>query len=228
MHTIQQVRSKLLQQAVLPLYYHEDKNTCLNILHALYQAGIRMIEFTNRGPNAAFNFKFLIENRNQHYQDLILGVGTIKTIEDAKKYLQAGADFLVSPVFNAAVCDEAYLQKVCWIPGCFTPTEIHQANEAGCTMIKLFPGNILTPAFIQSVKPLFPNVDFLVTGGVDTSTQNIQSWFKAGASAIGLGSQLISSSIVANNSYKVLEDQTRNVLKIIASQQINSSCKPLQ
>ena len=146
--------------------------------------------------------------------DLYLGIGTIKTEEDAKKYIDAGADFLISPVFDASVADIAYLHKVLWIPGCMTPTEIHNAQVAGCNIVKLFPGNVLGPGFIEAIKPLFSDIHFLVTGGVDATEQSIMSWLKAGAAGVGLGSKLITKTVLANKEYDVLTATSKQLLSI--------------
>jgi 2-dehydro-3-deoxyphosphogluconate aldolase/(4S)-4-hydroxy-2-oxoglutarate aldolase len=180
---------------------------------ALYAGGIRTIEFTNRGPKALDNFKALVALKNE-MPDLYLGIGTIKSEEDAKKYIDAGADFLISPVFDASVADIAYLHKVLWIPGCMTPTEIHNAQVAGCNIVKLFPGNVLGPGFIEAIKPLFSDIHFLVTGGVDATEQSIMSWLKAGAVGVGLGSKLITKSVLANKEYGVLTTTSKQLLSI--------------
>jgi 2-dehydro-3-deoxyphosphogluconate aldolase/(4S)-4-hydroxy-2-oxoglutarate aldolase len=210
-HIIKQIK----QQGLLPLFYHDNSDTCVAVTQALYEAGVRCIEFTNRGPQALNNFRQLIQQRDAGMKDLLLAVGTIKTAEHAKQFIDAGADFLISPFFDHAVCDEAYLQKICWIPGCTTPTEIHVAEQAGCTMIKLFPGNTLGPSFVEAIKPLFPDLDFVVTGGVDTTEENIKSWFKAGVCCVGMGTKLISKAILENGDFEKLKAATKEVLEII-------------
>ncbi len=157
----------------------------------------------------------MIQQRDAGMKDLLLAVGTIKTAEHAKQFIDAGADFLISPFFDHAVCDEAYLQKIFWVPGCTTPTEIHVAEQAGCTMIKLFPGNTMGPSFVEAIKPLFPDLDFVVTGGVDTTAENIKSWFKAGVCGVGMGSKLISKDVLEGGDFEKLKAATKEVLQII-------------
>lgn len=199
----------------MPLFYHADSNVCIKTTNALYEAGVRCIEFTNRGDRALQNFKQIVEQRDADMKDLLLALGTIKTDEEAKQFIDAGANLLISPVFDHAVCDEAYLQKIFWIPGCMTPTEIHVAEQAGCRMIKLFPGNLLGPSFVEAIKPLFPDLDFVVTGGVDTTEENIKSWFKAGVCGVGMGSKLISKAVLETGDYEKLKTTTKDVLGII-------------
>lgn len=213
----QQIIMQLKQQGVLPLFYHSDQKTCLEVTKALYDAGIRTIEFTNRGEAALENFKALVAARNASMKDLLLATGTIRTTEQAAKFIEAGADFLVSPVFDAAVCDIAYMNKVLWIPGCMTPTEIHIAENAGCRLVKLFPGNVVGPSFVSGIKELFPAMEFMPTGGVEVNKENISEWFNAGVCAVGLGSKLISKTILQNKDYTAITKLAKDVLLIIAA-----------
>ncbi len=213
MHSIDKVSQHILSSKLIPLFYENDVVVVKEVVKALYAGGIRTIEFTHRGVNALENFKALVALKSE-MPDLYLGIGTIKNEEDAKKYIDAGADFLISPVFDASVADIAYLHKVLWIPGCMTPTEIHNAQNAGCTIVKLFPGNVLGPGFIEAIKPLFSDVHFLVTGGVDATEQSIMSWLKAGAAGVGLGSKLITKTVLANKQYDELTTTSRTLLSI--------------
>ena len=206
--------NQIKNEGMLPLFYHDDVNVCENVLQALYNGGVRCVEFTNRGAHALPNFKHLVSLKNT-MPGLILGIGTIKTPQDATSFIEAGADFLVSPCFDASVADVAYMHKVLWIPGCMTPTEIHVAQKSGATLIKLFPGNVLGPGFVEAIKSLFIGVDFLVTGGVEPTEQNIGAWFKAGVVGVGLGSKLITKDVLANKNYKQLEIQTKELVQLI-------------
>jgi 2-dehydro-3-deoxyphosphogluconate aldolase/(4S)-4-hydroxy-2-oxoglutarate aldolase len=213
MHSIEKVSQHILSSKLIPLFYENDVVVVTEVVKALYAGGIRTIEFTHRGVNALENFKALVALKNE-MPDLYLGIGTIKNEDDAKKYIDAGADFLISPVFDTSVADIAYLHKVLWIPGCMTPTEIHHAQVAGCNIIKLFPGNVLGPGFIEAIKPLFNDVHFLVTGGVDATEQSILSWLNAGAAGVGLGSKLITKSLLANKQYGELTEISKQLLSI--------------
>ena len=200
-------------EGVLPLYYHDDVTVCEGVLRALYNGGVRCVEFTNRGPQALANFTHLVSLKST-MPGLILGIGTIKTPQDASAFIDAGADFLISPVFDASVADIAYLHKVLWIPGCMTPTEIHNAQVAGCNIVKLFPGNVLGPGFIEAIKPLFSGIHFLVTGGVDATEQSIMTWLKAGAAGVGLGSKLITKNVLVTKQYAEFTATTKQLLSI--------------
>jgi 2-dehydro-3-deoxyphosphogluconate aldolase / (4S)-4-hydroxy-2-oxoglutarate aldolase len=202
------------QQRVLPLFYHDDAKVCINIATALHDAGIRCIEFTNRGPKAMVNFQELVKKRNEVFGDLVLAVGTIKTAEEATRFIEAGADLLISPVFDAGVSKVAALYDKLWIPGCMTPTEIHVAQQAGCKMVKLFPGNLLQPSFIEAIKPLFSGIDYLVTGGVELTEASIAGWLRAGAAGVGLGSKLINQETLVNGNYEALKAKTAEILSV--------------
>jgi 2-dehydro-3-deoxyphosphogluconate aldolase / (4S)-4-hydroxy-2-oxoglutarate aldolase len=213
----QDVINKIKAQSFLPLFYHDDAILCTDIIKTLYGCGVKCIEFTNRGSQALVNFKALIKERNASMPELLLGVGTIKTTDDAAKFIDAGADFLVSPIFDSGVCDVAYMNKILWIPGCMTPTEIHMAEQAGCRLIKLFPGNVLGPGYVEAILPLFKGLDFVVTGGVETSEENIGAWFKSGVAAVGMGSKLISKTVLRNKALDELKKNTVAVMNVIAA-----------
>jgi 2-dehydro-3-deoxyphosphogluconate aldolase/(4S)-4-hydroxy-2-oxoglutarate aldolase len=182
---------KVIQEyPVIPVYYHDDAQTCLEVLKASYAGGIRVFEFTNRGAKAPDNFKVLLDYRNEHLPELKLGIGTIKTVEQAKAYIQLGADFIVSPIVRADLAEVAAAHNIFWIPGCMTPTEINLAEELGATLVKLFPGDTLGPGFLKAIKPLFPNLKFMPTGGVDVNKENIDTWLNAGVTSLGFGSKL--------------------------------------
>ena len=217
MMTEEQMKAYVKKVKLLPLFYHDDITVCKEIIKALYKAGIRCIEFTNRGPLALENFKLLLAHRNEHYPDLVLAIGTIQNQKEAQAFIEAGADFLISPIFDQSIADAAYLHKKLWIPGCMTPTEIHMAESAGCDLIKLFPGNILGPGFVRAIKPLFPSLSFMVTGGVDTSKENLTAWFEAGVVGVGMGSKLISDKVLATKNYAEIETTTAKALTIINS-----------
>jgi 2-dehydro-3-deoxyphosphogluconate aldolase/(4S)-4-hydroxy-2-oxoglutarate aldolase len=213
MQSINTVSAHILSATIIPLFYEAQEQVAEEVVKALYNGGVRTIEFTNRGVNALPVFKKL-QTLKSTLPGLLLGIGTIKTAEDAKNYIDAGADFLISPVFDASVADIAYLNKILWIPGCMTPTEIHVAQSAGCNIIKLFPGNVLGAGFIEAIQPLFSGIHFLVTGGVEATSDNIAMWLKAGAAGVGLGSKLITKQVLAEKNYLQLTQTTQQLLAI--------------
>lgn len=217
MSKTQQVTDAIIKQGMLPLYFNADETITLETLKALYSAGIMALEYTNRGDAALANFKKMVELRNAGMPGLLLGVGTIKNLEQATNYLKAGADFLVSPGFVKEVADHCVANDIFYAPGCMTPSEIIAAENAGIKFIKLFPGNMLGPSFLSGIKDIFPKLLFMPTGGVDTSKENIESWFKAGVCAVGMGSKLVSKEVMANKQYDWLIEETKKVLGLIHS-----------
>ena len=210
----EEIISQICNGGLLPFFYHDEITVCKNIVQALYDGGIRCIEFTNRGKNALINFTQLIAIKKE-FPGLLLGIGTIKTSEQATAFIEAGADFLVSPIFDTAVADIAYIQKIAWIPGCMTPTEIHIAQQAGCKLIKLFPGNVLGTGYVEAIMPLFSGIRFVVTGGVDITKESLEKWIKSGVDGVGLGSKLITTSIVANGEFELLTSTTLKIVEIM-------------
>lgn len=215
MNTIQNTIDVIVKQGILPLYFNTDENKSIEVLRVLYKSGIKAVEYTNRGPEAASNFKKMVEIRNAEMPGMLLGIGTIKNIEQAEEFHNIGADFFISPGFVAEVADFLRSKEVLYAPGCMTPTEIITAENAGVKFIKLFPGNILGPDFLSGIKDIFPNLIFMPTGGVETTLQSIQSWFTAGVSAVGMGSKLISKKVMEHEAYDTIEKETLRVLSLI-------------
>ena len=202
---------------MLPLYYNADETVSVEILRAVYRAGVKAIEYTNRGEAALSNFKKLVEIRNAEMQGLLLGVGTVKNMEHVNNYMSAGADFLVSPGYVPEIAAYAVANDIFYAPGCMTPSEIIAAENAGITFIKLFPGDVLGPKYLSNIKPVFPNLYFMPTGGVDTTKENIEGWFKAGVCAVGMGSKLISKQLMESRDYLTIENMSKEVLQTIQS-----------
>lgn len=215
MSNIKKVTQSIISQGMLPLYFNPDETVSIDILRAIYRAGVKAVEYTNRGEAALKNFEKLVEVRNAEMPEMLLGVGTIKNLEQANAYMSVGADFLVSPGFVKEVADYAVAKDIFYAPGCMTPTEIIAAENAGVTFIKLFPGDMLGPKFLTSIKAIFPKLLFMPTGGVDTSRENIEGWYKAGVCAVGMGSNLISKKRMDEQDYVGIETATREVLGLI-------------
>src|SRR3990170_6669059 len=202
-------KSELLQlipqQGILPLYFYKDTDVSIQVLKALLNAGIRTVEYTNRGEAALKNFKEMRRVCDAELKGMYLGVGTIKDAASAQAFIDAGADYLISPGLVEDAIKVADKNNILWVPGCMTPSEIIRAEQLGAKMVKLFPGNILGPSFLSAIKELFPNLLFMPTGGVDLDKENISGWFKAGVCAVGMGSKLISKPLLENKDYAKIE-----------------------
>jgi 2-dehydro-3-deoxyphosphogluconate aldolase / (4S)-4-hydroxy-2-oxoglutarate aldolase len=203
------------EQGVLPLFFYKDADVSVEVLRALYQSGIRTVEYTNRGEAALKNFEKMRTVIDTELKGMYLGVGTIKNAQAAKDFIAAGADYIISPglVEDAArVADE---HNMLWVPGCMTPSEIIRAEQLGAKMVKLFPGNLLGPSFLSAVKELFPGLLFMPTGGVEVEKANLSGWFKAGVCAVGMGSKLITKAALENKDYEGIKTATAETLRLI-------------
>ena len=217
MSKTQQISDAIIKQGMLPLYFNASEEVTLDVLKAIYRAGVKAVEYTNRGDAALANFKKMVALRNAEMPGLLLGVGTIKNMQHATDYTAAGADFLVSPGFVPDVAAHCVSNDIFYAPGCMTPSEIIAAENAGIKFIKLFPGNMLGPEFLTTIKDIFPKLLFMPTGGVDTTKENIEGWFKAGVCAVGMGSKLISKKLMEAKDYGTIESETKKVLELIGS-----------
>lgn len=207
----------IISQGMLPLFYHEDPVTCEQTVQALYDGGVRIIEFTNRGVNALANFKQLIKSRNEKWPGLLLAIGTIKTPSDASRFIEAGADFIICPGTVKEVGETVHQAGKLWIPGCMTVSEILLAQATGAKFIKLFPGNLLGPGFMSGIRDIFPELHFMPTGGVELTPENLQQWFGSGVAAVGLGSKFLSKEVLEKKDYQSITELSVSALAMIAT-----------
>lgn len=203
------------QQGILPLYFYKDTTVSIEVLKALYAAGIRAVEYTNRGEAALKNFIEMRKVCDTELKGMYLGIGTIKNGEMAQTFIDAGTDYIICPGLVESVAAVADKNKMLWVPGCMTPSEIIQAETLGAKMIKLFPGNILGPGFLSAIKEIFPGLLFMPTGGVELDQANIAGWYKAGVCAVGMGSKLITKQLLENKDYAQITKATIEALAII-------------
>ena len=205
---------KIVEQGILPLFYCYSQSVGLDVIRTLCKAGVRAVEYTNRGVAALENFTAMKKTLSAEFPDLSLGIGTIKTVEEAEAFVQAGADFIVAPIVNPAVAAVAQKAGLLWIPGCMTPTEIFQAQQHEAAIIKLFPAGTLGPGFLNAIRILFPKQMFIPTGGVEINEDNFREWFRAGVTAVGLGSKLISEEVLIDANYDHLYAKTQLAMQI--------------
>jgi 2-dehydro-3-deoxyphosphogluconate aldolase/(4S)-4-hydroxy-2-oxoglutarate aldolase len=221
MSKAEKIIDAIKEQGMIPLFYHDDAEVCYEVVNALYEGGVRIVEFTNRGEQALDNFKYLLKKRDKQWPDLLLAIGTIKTGKDAKAFLKAGADFIISPGIVEKVGKTIQAEGVLWVPGCMTTTEIMLAESCGAKLIKLFPGTLLGPSFMNAIKELFPGISFMPTGGVDLEQANLKAWFDAGVCAVGMGSKLITKEILKNRQYDILVNRTTEAISLLRSVRTN-------
>jgi 2-dehydro-3-deoxyphosphogluconate aldolase / (4S)-4-hydroxy-2-oxoglutarate aldolase len=203
------VYNALLQSGLMPLFYHGDVGAAAEIAAACASGGARLLEFTNRGEKALPVFTRLKEQVEKDSPQLILGVGSVVEPYTAALFIAHGANFVVGPTFNPEIARLCNRRKIAYIPGCGTVNEISAAEESGAEIVKVFPGNA---EFIKAVLGPMPWSRLLPTGGVDATPESIQSWIKAGAAAVGLGSNLVRKDWVEACNYQAIQEAVQQVL----------------
>jgi len=211
--TRQQVIDALQNAAVVPLFTHDDPTEAQQMVEAVYKGGVRVFEFTNRTKNSYEVFVHLLKWAEK-YPDLMLGIGTITDATMTKKFIDAGAHFIISPIMKIEMADVCHKHNVLWIPGCATLTEIVTAKDNGAEVIKVFPGAVLGPGFVSSIMPVIPGLRLMITGGVEPTEKSLTAWFGAGAMCVGLGSQLFTKEIVAKKNWVLLQQKVAEVLSM--------------
>ena len=212
-------RMKVLQlmeeQGMVPLFYHSDIEVCKQVVKACYDGGSRLLEFTNRGVFAHEVFNALSKYRYQELPGMALGVGSITDAPTASHYMQIGADFIVTPALRKDIAVVCNRRKIPFMPGCGSLTEIGDAEELGCEVVKLFPGSVYGPNFIKSIKGPQSWTKIMPTGGVAPNIENLTGWFVAGAFCVGMGSKLLSKDLIQDGKYNVIKEKVENALKMI-------------
>lgn len=201
---------------MIPVFNHVDIEVAKGVLDASYKAGIRVFEFTNRATNSLEVFKELYAYAGK-YSDLVMGIGTIFTTDVASDFIDAGADFIVSPALIAELAVYCNSKDVFWIPGCATMSEIFQAKKLGATLVKAFPGNVVGSAFVAAAKSVYPELHIMPTGGVEPTEENLKEWFDAGVYCVGMGSQLFKKDWIKNQQFDLLENKIAETLQVIKS-----------
>ena len=210
-----QVINQIKESGMIPLFYHPKIEVAKAVLKACYDGGARLIEFTNRGDFAIEIFTELIRYSISELPGMIIGVGSVTDASAASQYMLYGANFIVTPVFREDIAVICNRRKVLWIAGCGSLTEITAAEERGCELVKLFPGNTYGPDFVKSVKAPQPWTSIMPTGGVTIEKKNLTDWFDAGVTCVGLGSKLISEEILVKKDYDILRVRVAEVLDMI-------------
>jgi 2-dehydro-3-deoxyphosphogluconate aldolase / (4S)-4-hydroxy-2-oxoglutarate aldolase len=212
-----QVAEVMASTGMVPLFYHNDIEVAKKVTKACYDGGARLLEFTARGDFAHEIFKELSLYCNQDLPEMVLGVGSVTDAAAASMYMALGANFIVTPVLREDIAIVCNRRKVMWSAGCGSLTEICRAEELGCEIVKLFPGNIYGPGFVKGIKGPQPWTSIMPTGGVSTEKDNLKGWFDAGVTCVGMGSNLISKEIVKNKEYDKLTEMCKETLAYIAT-----------
>lgn len=204
------------ETGMVPVFYHKDPEVGKQVLKACYDAGVRVFEFTNRGDYAHEVFAELNKYAAEALPELMMGVGSVVDAGTAALYIQLGASFIVSPLLNPEMARVCNRRKILWSPGCGSLSEISQAEELGAEVVKIFPGSqVGGPGFVKAVKGPCPWTSIMPTGGVKPTEDNLKEWFQAGVHCVGMGSQLITKDIIAEQAWAKLTETARNALAII-------------
>ena len=212
-----EVATTMKEVGMIPLFFNNDIELSKKVLKACYDGGAKLLEFTARGDFAHEVFGYLIKYIVKELPGMIMGVGSVSDAAQASLFMSLGANFVVTPLLREDIATVCNRRKVLWSAGCGSLTEIARAEELGCEIVKLFPGDIYGPQFVKSVKGPQPWTSIMPTGGVSPTEENLKGWFDAGVTCVGMGSKLISKDIIANEDFAKLEMNVRKVLAIIKS-----------
>ena len=188
-----------------------DAGRGMQIVEAIHKGGVSAIEVTMTVPNA---LEMIEQVAREMGDEVIIGVGSVLNREAARQAIEAGARYVVSPVFKEEIVDEAHKHGAPAMPGAFSPTEIQLAHEAGADVVKVFPADIVGMAFFKAVRAPMPHLRLMPTGGV--SLTNAGDWLRSGAVAVGVGSALLDKEAIASGDYAKLTENARTLVRSIA------------
>ncbi len=211
-----QVMVKIGEAPMVPVFYHKDIEIAKAVLKACYDGGVRAFEFTNRGDFAHEIFGQLVKYAVVECPDMAIGVGSVVDAGTASLYMQLGACFVVGPLFNPDVAKVCNRRQVPYTPGCGSISEVGYAQEAGCELCKVFPGDVLGPKFVKGLLAPMPWSKLMVTGGVEPTEENLTSWFKAGVYCVGMGSKLFPKETIAKQDWAAITAKCKEALEVTA------------
>ena len=190
----------------------KDAGKLRAVIDAIAEGGVRAIEVTMSVPGAV---GLIAQLAPVLPSSILFGAGTVTDAATARAVIDAGAQYIVSPVFRREVIDVCHERGIAVAPGCFTPTEILDAHEYGADVVKVFPATALGPSYIKDVRAPLPQVRLMPTGGV--TLDNAGDWIRAGAIAVGVGSALLDTRAIEEGRLEVLTDNARRIVASVAS-----------
>lgn len=208
------VLAKMKEAPVVPVFYHKDAATACAVVKACYEGGIRAFEFTNRGDFAHEVFEQVVKFAATECPEMAIGVGSVVEPATAALYIQLGACFVVGPMFNPEISRVCNRRGVPYTPACGSVSEVSAAQETGCDLCKVFPGDVLGPKFVKGLLAPMPWSRLMVTGGVEPTEENLRAWFAAGVYCVGMGSKLFPKDRVAAADWAYVADKCRESLAI--------------
>lgn len=210
------VLAAIMEQSIIPVFYHPDTELCVQVIQACANGGAKCVEFTNRGDFASQVFLDVTRHFAKADPSVIMGVGSIVDAPTAGIYIANGAKFVVGPLLNAEVARVCNRRGIPYSPGCGSATEIGDAQELGCEIIKVFPGSSVGgPDFVKSVMGPMPWTRIMPTGGVDPTEESLRKWFGAGIVACGIGSNLITKKLLDAQDFQGIEDNVRKTISMV-------------
>ena len=215
-HDRMAVLNAMMDQGIIPVFYHPDVQVCKDVIQACANGGAKCIEFTNRGDFAPHVFTELSMHFAKADPSVILGVGSIVDAPTAALYIASAARFVVGPLLNADVAKLCNRRKVPYSPGCGSASEVNYAEELGCEIVKVFPGgSVGGPEFVKALLGPCPWSRIMPTGGVDATEESLTKWFKAGVVCVGVGSNLVTKELLDNKDYKGIETKVRETIALV-------------
>lgn len=211
-----QVMARIATAPIVPVFYHKDIDVAKAVLKACYDGGVRAFEFTNRGDFAHEIFGQLVKYAAEECPEMAVGVGSVVDAGTASLYMQLGACFVVGPLFNPDVAKVCNRRQVPYTPGCGSISEVGYAQEAGCELCKVFPGDVLGSKFVKGLLAPMPWSKLMVTGGVEPTEENLTAWFKAGVYCVGMGSKMFPKEMIAACNWQAITEKTEYCLNLIA------------
>lgn len=203
------VLAKMAEAPIVPVFYHKDAEIAKQVVKACYEGGIRAFEFTNRGDFAHEVFAEVVKFAAKECPEMAVGVGSIVDPATAALYIQLGACFIVGPLFNPEISRICNRRLVPYTPGCGTISEVGAAQESGCDLCKVFPGDVLGPKFVKGLLAPMSWSKLMVTGGVEPTAENLKSWFDAGVYCVGMGSKLFPKDKVQAGDWAYVTEKCR-------------------
>jgi 2-dehydro-3-deoxyphosphogluconate aldolase/(4S)-4-hydroxy-2-oxoglutarate aldolase len=203
----QSITDAIEQAGIVAVIRLKEPDRLRAVVAAIAEGGVRALEVTMTVPGAVDLIRELAPTLPA---DFVFGAGTVLDADTVNRVVDAGAQFVVSPVFRGSVIQACHDRGVPAMPGCFSPTEILDAWEAGADVVKVFPATALGPGFFKDVRGPLPQVKMMPTGGV--TLDNAGDWIRAGAVAVGVGTALLDARAIAAGDYKTLRANAERIV----------------
>ena len=203
-----EVVNRIIDSGVVAVIRLKDTNRLLKVIEAVRSGGVKSIEITMTVPGA---IEIISQLSKVVPADVLIGAGTVVDEETAEQVIEAGAAFVVGPVLNLGIVSLCVKRGIVVMPGCYTPTEILAGWKAGADIIKVFPATSLGPKYFKDLRGPFPDIRLMPTGGV--TIDNVGEWIKAGACAVGIGSDLLDKNAIEEERYEVLTERAARMIQ---------------